>query len=79
MRTQVTRRQIWFAVLVAVVVGACSAPPSEPEAAGPALASTSTAPERERAALQAPSVSGDTLYYDDLFDTDTVLWFWAPW
>lgn len=35
--------------------------------------------ERSAIRVQGPSVHGDVLVIDDLGDTDTVLWFWAPW
>ena len=40
--------------------------------------STETA-ERQPIRISAYSVQGDELDFADLGDTDTLVWFWAPW
>lgn len=35
--------------------------------------------ERDPITVQATSVQGERIAYQDLGDTDTLLWFWAPW
>lgn len=41
--------------------------------------SEAAAPTRNQMRVQALSVQGEMMVVNDLAETDTMLWFWAPW
>lgn len=64
------QKRRWFGGLGALLIFCCLAV---------GCGSSTAAPELPPIGLQAGSVTGELIAYDDLRDTDTVLWFWAPW